>query len=314
LILDEIQKVPSLLDEVHWLIENKSIIFGLCGSSARKLKREHANLLGGRASRYELFGFSAHELKDAFNLHKIINHGYLPRHYLSSHPIRLFRSYVNDYLKEEVREEGLVRNLPAFSRFLETAAITDAELVNYVNIASDCGVSSPVAKEYFQILVDTLLGTYVPAYIRQAKRRVIQSPKFYFSDVGVVNFLTKRHNLEVGSSLFGKAFENWVLHELCAHREYSELFYDISYWRLASGIEVDFIINDMHFAVECKATKNIHNDHLKGLRQVIIDHPHIHKRILVCLESKPRKTDDGIEILPHTTFIEELWNNALFEF
>ena len=310
-IVDEIQKVPLLLNEVHWLIENKKIVFGLCGSSARKLRREHANLLGGRAVRYELHGFVWDELKEDFELVKLLNQGYLPRHYLSSSPYRLLQAYINDYLKEEIREEGLVRNLPVFSNFLEAAALSDTEQVNHATIARDCGVSNTSVKEYFQILVDTLLGVYLPSYTKRPKRRVIQAPKFYFHDVGVVNMLAKRNNIEQGSELFGKAFENWIFHELCAHREYSESFYELFYWRLASGIEVDFIIDDMKYAIEAKATQRVTSDHLKGLRQLIEDHPNIKRRFLICLEPKSRTTEDTIEILPYQNFVKELWGNNL---
>ncbi len=313
IIIDEVQKVPALLDEVHWLIENKKAAFGLCGSSARKLRRGHANLLGGRAVRYELFGFVSEELQTEFDLVRMLNHGYLPRHYLSASPQRLLRSYVGDYLKEEIAAEGYVRNLPAFSNFLTSASLSDGEIVNFSTISRDCGVSSPVVKEYFQILVDTLLGTFLPAYVRRPKRRVIQTPKFYFFDVGVVNNLAKRGALNPGGELFGKAFENWVFHELCAHRQYSELFYDLAYWRLTSGAEVDFIINDMDYAVEAKATQNINSDHLKGLRQLLLDHPKVKRRIIVSLEKRARKTEDGIEILPYKEFSNRLWKDGLIE-
>jgi len=310
-ILDEVQKVPALLDEVHWLIENGGWVFGLCGSSARRLRRGHANLLGGRAVRYELFGLVSAELGDRFELRRALNHGYLPRHYLNDAPQRLLRAYVNDYLKEEIAAEGLVRYLPAFSSFLDAAVLSDAELVNYSTIARDCGVSSPAVKEYFQILVDTLLGRYLPAYTRRPKRRVIQAPKFYFADVGVVNLLARRGRLEPGGELFGKALENWVFHELSAHREYSELYYDLSYWRLPSGIEVDFVLGDMRVAVEAKATARVTSDHLRGLREVFTEHPKIRRRVLVCLEETPRRTEDGILVLPALRFTQMLWQGEL---
>ena len=157
-------------------------------------------------------------------------------------------AYVADYLKEEVAAEGLTRNLPIFSEFLNVAVLSDAELVNFSTIARDCGVSSHTIKGYFQILEDTLLGRWLPAYTKRSKRRVITAPKFYFADVGMVNHLAKRGGLQAGSELYGKAFENWVFHELSAHNAYSEAFATLSYWRLASGIEVDFIVNDMQLA------------------------------------------------------------------
>ncbi len=310
-IIDEIQKVPMLLDEVHWLIENARRVFGLCGSSARRVRRGHANLLGGRAVRYELYGFVSAELGAEFDLLRMLNHGYLPRHYLSNTPRQLLRAYINDYLKEEIANEGLVRNLPAFATFLDAAVLSDTEMINYSTIARDCGVSSPAVKEYFQILIDTLLGRYLPAYTKRPKRRVIQSPKFYFADGGVVNLLAKRGRLEAGSELFGKALENWVFHELSAHSSYSELFYDLSYWRLASGIEVDFILNDMEVAIEVKSATKITADHMQGLRELKKEHPRVKRRIVVCLEPRARRTHDGIDILPVPQFVQQLWGNTL---
>src|SRR5687767_4926099 len=223
-VIDEVQKVPALLDEVHWLHENRRLQFALCGSSARKVKRGAANLLGGRAVRYELFGLTASELGKAFDLDRCLNHGFLPRIYESDRPSRLLAAYVGDYLRVEVAAEGLVRNLPSFSGFLNAAALSDGDLVNFSNIARDCAVSGPTVKGYFEILVDTLIGRWLPAYTRRPKRRVVTSPKFYFTDVGVVNHLARRGRLERGGELFGKALENWVLHELVAHVAYRESY------------------------------------------------------------------------------------------
>ena len=216
IVIDEVQKAPALLDEVHWLMENRGLHFALCGSSARKVRRGGANLLGGRALRYELSGLTAGELGSDFDLDRMLNHGYLPRMYESSRPRRMLDAYVADYLREEIAAEGLVRNLPAFADFLDAAALRDGEMVNFSNIARECGVSNPTAKGYFGILEDTLLGKWLPAYRKRRKRRLIGSPKFYFADVGVVNRLARRGALSPGSELYGKAFENWVFHELSA--------------------------------------------------------------------------------------------------
>lgn len=311
-VVDEVQKVPQLLDEVHWLHERRRIRFALCGSSARKVKRGQANLLGGRAVRYELHGLTAREIGRDFDLNRMLNHGYLPMIYQSDQPRPLLNGYVADYLKEEVAAEGLVRNLPVYSEFLNIAALSDAELVNFSTIARDCGVSSPTIRGYFQILEDTLLGRWLPAYTRRPKRRVIAAPKFYFSDVGVVNHLARRGDLHPGSELYGKAFENWVFHELSAHNAYSSAFARFSYWRLASGIEVDFIVDDMRLAIEAKATAKATADHLKGLRAVVLDHPRVTQRIIVCLETVSRRTEDGILILPATEFHKRLATGDLF--
>jgi uncharacterized protein len=311
-VIDEVQKVPQLLDEAHWLHENRGIHFALCGSSARKVKRGQANLLGGRAVRYELHGLTAREIGRDFALDRILNHGYLLRMYESDRPQRLLNAYVADYLKEEVAAEGLVRNLPVFSEFLNTAVLSDTELVNFSTIARDCGVSSHTIKGYFQILEDTLLGRWLPAYRKRPKRRVIGAPKFYFADVGIVNQLARRGELRPGAELYGKAFENWVFHELSAHNAYTEAFATLSYWRLASGIEVDFIVNDMQLAIEAKATAKITADHMKGLRHLIQDHRKVGQRIVVCLEPKSRRTDDGILILPEAEFCDRLGAGDLF--
>ncbi len=310
-VIDEVQKIPALLDEVHWLIEHAGFVFGLCGSSTRKVRRGHANLLGGCAVRHELFGFVSEEIGPGFDLVRMINQGYLPRHYLSASYPRLIRSYISDYLTEEIAAEALVRSLPAFSSFLSAAALSDTQLVNYSTIARECGVSAPAVKEYFQILVDTMLGRFLDAYRKRPKRRVINASKFYFADVGIVNHLAKRGRLAPGSELFGKAFENWVFHELSAHRVYSDLYYDLNYWRLASGIEVDFIVNDMELAIEAKSSPRIHSDHLRGLREIIKDHPTLKRRVVVSLEERARKTEDGIEILPYSVFMKQLWAGGI---
>jgi predicted AAA+ superfamily ATPase len=311
-VIDEVQKVPQLLDEAHWLHEHGKVRFALCGSSARKVKRGQANLLGGRAVRYELHGLTAQELARDFNLSRLLNHGYLPTIYQSDNPRPLLNGYVADYLKEEVAAEGLVRNLPVFSEFLNAAVLSDAELVNFSTIARDCSISSPAIKGYFQILEDTLLGRWLPAYTRRPKRRVIAAPKFYFVDVGIVNHLARRGEIQPGSELYGKAFENWVFHELSAHNSYSQAFAQLSYWRLAGGTEVDFIVNDMEVAIEAKATAKISADHLRGLRALKEDQPRVKQRIIVCLERSRRRTEDGILILPVVEFCDSLVRGDLF--
>ena len=310
-VIDEIQKVPALLDEVHWLIENRGLHFALCGSSARKVRRGAANLLGGRAVRYELRGLTAGELGTAFDLSRMLNHGYLPRIYQAARPRRLLDAYVADYLREEVAAEGLVRNLPAFSGFLDAAALSDGEMVNFSNVARECGVSSPTAKAYFEILVDTLLGRWLSAYRRRRKRRLIGAPKFYFADVGVVNRLTRRGALTPGAQLYGKAFENWVFHELSAGIEYLEWDLELTYWRLPSGIEVDFVLGDMEVAVEAKASARITRDHLRGLRTLVEEHPGVRRRIIVCLEPSARRTEDGIDVLPAAEFVHRIARGTL---
>ena len=310
-MIDEIQKVPALLDEVHGLVEDRKLCFALCGSSARKVRRGAANLLGGRALRFELLGLTAHELGSAFDLERILNHGYLPRIYESGRPAERLDAYVSDYLREEIAAEGLVRNLPSFSDFLDAASLSDGSIVNYTNIARDCGVSNNTSKGYFQILEDTLIGCWLPAYRKRVKRRLAVAPKFYFADVGVVNSLARRGQLRPGSELFGKAFENWVHHELRSYLAYSRPNSTLAYWRLQSGLEVDFVVDDVDLAVEAKASFRIHSGHLKGLKALAQELPRGMRRVVVCLDRRPWRTDDGIEILPAVEFAERLWSGGL---
>ena len=311
-VIDEAQKIPGLFDEIHWLIENRRRVFVLCGSSARRVRRSQANLLGGRALRYELFGLVSAELGADFDLVRMLNHGYLPRHYLENSPAPLVRAYVQDYLKEEVLAEGLSRSLPVFSNFLNSAALSDTAVLNYATIARDCGVSAHTVRGYFEILVDTLLGRELPAYVRRPKRRTIRAPRFFFTDVALVNLLARRGRVEPGSELFGKAFENWIHHELAAYSQYREQFHEFSYWRLTTGAEVDFIIDDMAYAVEAKASRSVTADHLKGLRELSHEHPRVKKRFVISLDAQPRVTEDGIEVLPYQIFMQRLWQEDLF--
>lgn len=311
-VIDEIQKVPALLDEVHWLHENRQIQFALCGSSARKLRRGHGNLLGGRALRHELYGFSAIELGTNFDLMRMLNHGTLPRVYLSERPRPLLNAYVGEYLKEEVMAEGLVRRLPPFSEFLSVASLSDCEQINFTNIGRELGVSRETVRGYFEILSDTLLATLLPTYRKRPKRRLSVADKFYFYDVGVVNFLAKRGNLVPGSELFGKAFENWVFHELRTYNAYRERFADFSFWRLSTGVEVDFIVNDLECAIECKSTSRVQDKDLKGLRELAKEHPGVKNRLMVSLETNSRKTKDDITVFSVDDFLQSLWAGQLF--
>lgn len=311
-VVDEVQKIPALLDEVHYLHETRGARFALSGSSARKVRRGQANLLGGRAIRYELAGLVSHEIGEGFDLTKILNGGYLPPMVLANKPLRLLRSYVGDYLKEEVAAEGLVRRLPVFSQFLNIAALSDSEVVNLSTIGREVGVSHHTVRSYFQILEDTLLAHWLPAFRKNPKRRIQRSPKLYFADVGTANFLAKRHELQPGSMSYGKAFENWVHHELRSFNLYQERFAELAYWRLSSGIEVDFVVGQGELAIEAKATPRIRSHHLNSLREFKKEHPSVASMIVVCLEDKERKSEDGIRILPYKAFCQKLWAGHLF--
>ncbi len=314
-VIDEIQRVPDLLNEVQYLIEEEKVAFVLCGSSARKLKKHHANLLGGRAIRLELFGLTAYEMGDRFDLNRVLNRGALPAIYLADSDLearQLLRSYCADYLKEEIFSEGLVRQLPPFSRFLEAAAIGDTEILSFESFARDCGVSAPTIQSYFNILHDTLLGAFLPGYSFRPKRKIISSPKFYFFDVGIVAYLAQRGEVKTGSELWGKALENWVHQELRSYLSYRQRPETMSYWRLTTQVEVDFIVGKMKCAIEVKSSPRIHADHLKGLREIKVDHPDIGRRIVVSGERHSRQTDDGIEVLTVEDFLEQLWSDQLF--
>lgn len=308
-IIDEIQRIPQMLNEIHWLIENEKTQFILSGSSPRKILRSGGNLLGGRALRYELYPLTSAEIPD-FDLIKALNNGLLPRHYLSSSPQKLLSAYIGSYLKDEIMAEARIRNISSFSRFLEMAAFSNGEIVNYSNIASDCGISAPTVKEYFQILEDTLTGRFLHSFQKKPKRRVINAPKFYYFDLGIANYLLKRGKLEYGSEAFGKAFEHFIYQELYAHSSYSGLNYPITYWRTASQLEVDFILGDHEVAIEVKSTNLANPRHLKNLKAISEEYQ-VRKCILVTNDPQPRLAD-GILILPWKSFLDQLWSNQIF--
>lgn len=307
-IIDEIQRLPDLLNEVHWLISNHKVRFILSGSSPRKILRGGFNLLGGRALRYELYPLISVEIPD-FDLIRALNHGLLPRHYDSANPRKLLSSYIGSYLQDEIVAEARIRNVHTFSRFLEVAALTNGEMINYTNIASDCGISAKTIKEYFQILEDTLIGRYLPSFQKRPKRRVITAPKFYMFDIGITNYLLNRNKIEKGTELFGKAFEHFIYQEIYAHSRYSDVNYPMYYWRTASQIEIDFVLGDHEVAIEVKATDQATVRHLKGLKAFAEEYD-VKKLILVSNDSLPRLVDD-IEILPWKVFLERLWNDEI---
>jgi predicted AAA+ superfamily ATPase len=303
-VIDEVQKAPALLDEVHWLIENTATSFLLTGSSARKLRRGHANLLGGRAWRRTMTPLSYLEVT-GFDLERIMVSGLLPPHYLSPDPIEDLRAYVADYLKEEVVAEALIQNIPAFREFLRVAAITSSELINYVNIARETGVSHKIVRTYFDMLEDTYLGFRIPPWKKSKNRRLIVTEKFYLFDVGVANYLARRQP-QIGTPEFGKAFEHYILMELKAYQAYRNPDWPITYWRTSSGREVDFILGDKELALEIKGSARIHEGDIGGLQTLLEDGP-IKKCCLICLEKQPRHLTKSIEALPWKMFIERLW-------
>ena len=307
-IIDEIQKIPQLLDEVHWLIVNRNIRFILCGSSARKLKRLGTNLLGGRAISTRLFPLVSTEIPD-FDLIKAINNGMIPRHYTIDNPQKRLQAYIGDYLKEEIQSEAIVRQLASFNRFLDIAAQSDGEIINYTNIAQDCGVSSITVREYFNILEQTLIGYIIPAFTLSKKRKALQSPKFYYFDIGIVNHLLHRRKLLPGSVDFGHAFEHFMIQEIIAYLSYTESYEQLSYWRTSNGYEVDAIIGEGRIAIELKSSEEVQSRHTKGLKAFEEEFPNARK-IIVSLD-KNRRTLNGIEIIPATEFLKMMWNNEI---
>lgn len=307
-IIDEIPEVPALLDEVHRLIVESGLVFILCGSSARKLKRKGHNTLGGRAFPVYLYPFVSAEIPE-FDIDRAVTFGMLPPHYLAKNPSRLLAGYINVYLKEEIKEEALVRNLDAFQRFLEVAALTDGEIVNNANIAQDCGVRATTVNAYFDILEDTLMGYRIPAFRKVMKRRLMQAPKFYYFDIGVANHLLHRKELVRGSADYGHAFEHLVIQEIHAWLQYTHSEEELSYWHTYTGIEVDAVIGDARVAIEIKSAEEIQRRHLKGLKAFADEYPES-RRILVSLD-KLSRTIDGIECLYVLDFFKTLWNCGL---
>ena len=308
-IIDEVQKVPQLLDEVHWLMESRGLAFVLSGSSARKLKRGKGNLLGGRAWRFQLFPFTSREV-GPLALLRVLNRGMLPRHYLGDHHERSLKAYLHDYLKEEVFDEGLTRNVPAFSRFFEAMAFSHGELTNFANIARDCGVDGKTVKEYYQILVDTLLGTWITPFKRRQNRQVIQkAAKFYLFDVGVAGSLVGRRITHERGEGFGRALEHFVLMELLAHSSYQELDYPIHFWRTKTGMEVDFVLGNGEVAVEVKGASRVDGRDLRALDAFRADYSP-RKTIVVCNEKRARRHGE-VQILPVGEFLARLWDGAI---
>jgi predicted AAA+ superfamily ATPase len=307
IIIDEIQKLPVLLDEVHNLIEEKRLKFILTGSSARKFKRGGANLLAGRAATCHLFPLVSAEIP-GYQLLKILNFGSLPFIYNSESPEDDLLSYVGTYLKEEVQAEGMVRRIENFSKFLQLAALVNGELLNFSNVASDMGMPSKTIKEYFLILEDTLIGHFLQPFTRTQKRKAISTAKFYFFDVGVANTLAGRSRIRPKTELFGKALEHFIFLEIKAFLSYRNDKRQISFWRSKSGYEVDFVLGEST-GIEVKGTEMVTEKHLAGLKSLAEEIP-LKKKIVVSLDSKPRLLEN-IRVLPVSVFLKELWGGSI---
>ena len=308
-IVDEIQKVPELLNLVHWLMVNKGLRFILSGSSARKLKKSGANTLGGRAQPRTLFPLVWKEVTD-FQIDRAVQNGMIPRHYLVEDATDRLEAYVKVYLDEEIRDEAAVQDVDVFERFMEVAAISDGEMLNYSNIASDCGVSAKTVKSYYQILYDTLLGYEIPAYRKVIKRPVVQAPKFYYFDVGLANYLMGRYSLKRGTDDYGHAFEHFVMQEIIAYRGYFRRREEISYWHTYNDQEVDAVIGDAKVAIKIKSSEQVKTSHKKGLKAFKEEHPEC-RLILVSHDPITRVSGD-VELINVSDFLRMLWNGEIF--
>ena len=308
IVIDEVQKLPSILDEVHRLIEEKQIKFLLTGSSARKLKHGGANLLAGRAWSASLFPLTSFEIDD-FDLIKCLNYGTLPQVYTSSEPIEELESYVATYLQEEIKAEAVTRNIQAFTEFLDVISSANGNEINYEGLASDCQISPNTLKSYLQILEDTLLGFTLPAFVKTKKRKSITRSKYYLFDIGVTNYLTNRSQIKMKSKEFGEAFEHFIILEVRAYLSYSRKKNKMSYWRSTTKFEVDLLL-DQDIAIEIKGTENIREKHLKGLN-ALKEEGIFSKYIIVSNSSSRKLLSENIEELPWKLFLEQLWSGKI---
>jgi predicted AAA+ superfamily ATPase len=298
IIIDEIQRIPELLNEVHRLIENSGRKFVLTGSSARKLRKRGQNLLGGRALTYFLHPLTAVELGADFNLERSLNFGQLPSVYREENPQKYLESYVKTYLEEEVFQEGLTRNLSAFARFLETASFSQGSILNTSAVAREAAVERKIVENYFSILEDLLIGYRLPVFTKRAKRRMVAHPKFYFFDTGVYRTLRPKGPLDMPEMIEGVAFESLFFQELLALNDNLELGYKIFYYRTANGVEVDFVAYGEKGirAFEVKRTAKVSFGLTAGLRHFQKEYPEA--RTFFVYGGKRRMQEGRIEIIP----------------
>ncbi len=308
-VIDEIQKLPILLDEVHRLIEEKSQVFILTGSSARKLKRDHANMLGGRAPQFHLMALTSNEIPSLKLSHYLL-YGGIPRVHLSDDPELDLEAFVQTYLEQEVQLESNIRNLPPFSRFLKAAAVSNGQLINFAQVASDCGVSSNTVREYYQILIDTLLGFKLEPWLDSKKRKAISTAKFYFFDTGVRNFICNLKSVEPHTEEWGMLFEHFIIAEVRAYNMYRQKRRKLFFWRSTSKHEVDLVI-DSEIGIEIKSTKKIGSQHLKGIEA--IKEEGLLTKYYVVSNDPIERTVDGIKMYPWRSFLLNLWNGKIFQ-
>ena len=302
-VIDEIQRIPELLNEVHRLIEAKKLTFLLTGSSARKLRRGQANLLAGRVWETRMFPLIHREIPD-FNLDRFLRYGGLPAVYLSEYPEEELDAYVNTYLKEEIMAEGLIRRLPPFSRFLKTIALANGEMINFTKLANDCQVPPSTVTEYVGLLEDTLVGFLLPAWIESKKRKAIKTGKFYFFDPGITHMLAGTETLDRNSNLYGKSYEQFICMELRAYLSYRRNKLPLMYWKSKNGHEVDFLLGTKT-AIEVKASRRVNKRDFKGLRY--LDEERVFKNFIL-VSQDPVSTKTGkFQALHWEKFLRDLW-------
>ena len=313
IVIDEIQKLPILMDEVHDMIESHNMRFLLTGSSARKLKRSHTSLMAGRARRMRLHPFCSAELGDDYDLQKAILRGTMPVSYLSTTDEESWQErldYAGDYLKEEIMAEAFSRSIDAFARFLTTTAFTNSEVLNFEKIGSDAQVSPRTIREYYAVLEDTLIGSVLePWQPKKKNRKFVSKSKFYFFDIGMVNALVGRKTVSMESPEFGHLFESLIFNEIQTYVHYKASDAKLNFWGTHQDTEVDFLINE-DIAVEVKATANASHRNIAGL-QALAEVKTLQKQILVTRDPVPRQIGD-VQAMPWRHFLSALWAGEIF--
>ena len=310
IVIDEVQKVPALLDEVHRMIEKERRRFVLSGSSARKLRRGGTNLLAGRAVQLDLFPLVASEIGAPPPLERL-QFGMLPKAYGTARPQRFLSSYVTTYLKEEIQAEALTRNIGGFARFLEVAAIHNAQVTNTSNIARDAQVARQTVQGYFEVLVDTLLGSWLHAWKLKRATKLVAHPKFYFFDAGVARALSARLAYPPTHEELGAIFETYLLHELRAYLSYTERAYPLYFFRTFDDVEVDVLFESAQgmVAIEFKSSRTWRGEFNKGFRRITSELGKVH--CIGAYTGDRKLSHDGVVVYPYGEFLETLWQEKL---
>ncbi len=308
IVIDEVQKIPALLDEVHRLIENDRRKFILTGSSARKLRKDSSNLLAGRALTYKMYPLTAVELAEDFDIAKSLQYGHMPSIYDNNglDTAKYLESYIKTYLKEEVQQEGLSRNISAFARFLEIASFSQASTLNISEIAREAALKTTTVSNYFDLIEDMLISYRLPVFTKRAKRRMIAHPKFFYFDSGIYFNLRPKSILDSIPEAEGASLETLIYQDLIAINDYYDLKYKIFYWRTAYGNEVDFILlgTKKLIAIEAKHSSRVHRKDTKSLKSFKEDYPEA-DLYLIYLGST-RQDIDGVKVIPATDFLLNL--------